>query len=99
MKNHVHPSHVNGITVPRKREGSVTPVLAMSFKKHDHSKRKKRERTPTLKPSHDVRAAHQRHWSSEKVNSILESIKAYQSKSGNVVGRSHILPQEVKDNA
>ena len=29
---------------------------------------------------------------------MLESIKAHQSKSGNVVGWSHILPQEVKDN-
>ena len=44
--------------------------------------------------SSSVRAAHQRHWSSEKVNSMLESIKAYQSKSENVIGRSHILPQE-----
>jgi hypothetical protein len=62
--------------VPRKRKGPVTPTSAMSFKKHDYTKRQKLERSPSLKPWHDVRAAHQRQWSSEKVNNMLESIKA-----------------------
>ena len=81
--------------VPRKRKGSVVPIGAMSFKKHDYSKTAKLERKPLLKPGQDVRAIHQREWSSEKVNGMLTSIKAYQMNTGNTVGWSHILPQTV----
>ena len=50
---------------------------------------------PLLKPGQDVRALHQREWSSEKVNGMLTGIKAYQINTGNTIGWSHILPQTV----
>ena len=67
----------------------------MTFKKHDYSKTTKLERKPLLKPGQDVRALHQREWSSEKVNGMLTGIKAYQINTGNTIGWSHILPQTV----
>ena len=84
--------------VPKKRKGPVTPIPAMSFQKHDYSKRQKTDRTPTIKVGQDVRAVHHREWSDEKVGSMLATVKAYQSKTGSVIGWSHILPQKIEEN-
>lgn len=83
--------------IPRKRKGPVSPISAMSFHKHDYSKQIKTDRTPNIKKGKDVQAIHQREWSDAKVNNMLQTIKDYQTKSGNIVGWSHILPQEVKE--
>lgn len=85
--------------IPRKRKGPVTPIVEMSFEKHDYNKPNKVKRRLNIKPTQDVRAVHQREWAPEKVNNMLVKIKAYQSKTGNVVGWSNIIPQEVPKDA
>ena len=78
--------------------GSVQVVLYLfahiKFSKHDYSKRQKKERESSVPVGHDVRALHQRKWSDQRVAKMLTLVKEYQESSGNVVGWSHILPQD-----
>ena len=78
--------------VPRKRTGSVTPIAQMKFCKHDYAKTKQKRRS-AVPPGHDVRALHQRSWPDSRVKNMLSLVQEYQEMSGNVVGWSHILPQ------
>jgi len=86
--------------VPRKRTGSVAPIAQIKFSKHDYIKKSKQKRRSAVPLGHDVRALHQRSWPESKVENMLALVKEYQTKSGNVVGWSHILPQivDVSDN-
>ena len=82
-------------SVPRKRKGDVMAISDMKFKKYEYGK-KKVKRNPSIPPSHDVRAAHQRGTDNIKLYNIFTKVLNFQEKTGKVIGLSHVLPKNTE---
>ena len=96
-------------SVPRKRKGDVMAISDMKFKKHEYEK-KKVKKNPSIPPSHDVRAAHQRGTDNTKlyniftkvvnmlynIYNIFTKVVNFQEKTGKVIGLSHVLQKNTE---
>ena len=61
-------------SIPRKRKGDVMAISDMHSKKHEYGK-KKVKRSPSIPPSHDIRAAHQRGTDNTKSYNIFTKVQ------------------------
>ena len=81
--------------VPRKRKIDLVPIANMKFRKHEHAKMKK-SREPVISPGHDVRPAKYRNTNANtntKRYNTYSKVIDFQSKTGKLIGLSHILQQ------
>ena len=85
-----------GWSVPPKRQGPVTLISAMKFRKHHYRKEEKKTRQPMFSPGKDVRAPHQQECSDQRIKVLLEKLKDMQESSGKAIGWCDVLPQETK---
>ncbi|XP_015750513.1 PREDICTED: uncharacterized protein LOC107330407 [Acropora digitifera] len=81
--------------VPRKRKIDLVPIANMKFRNDEHAKMKK-SREPVISPGHDVRPANYRNTNANtntKRYNTYSKVIDFQSKTGKVIGLSHILQQ------